>query len=55
MLIFITIYDTCNLLEKHYRDIEDIEFTIENENYSYCKLEMEREQLKQLLELLWIW
>lgn len=36
--------ETADKLEKHYRDMQDIEFTIEKVNYSYYKLEMVREQ-----------
>ena len=33
-------------LEKHYKDMQDIEFTVEIKNYGCYKLEMESEQLR---------
>jgi coproporphyrinogen III oxidase-like Fe-S oxidoreductase len=34
-------------LEKHYKDMQDVEFTVENKNYGCFKLDQEKEQLNQ--------
>ena len=38
----------CNTLENHYRDMQDMEFTVEHGNFICYKLEMVREQLRPL-------
>ena len=43
-------------LEKHYRDMQDIEFTVENnKNYGCSKQDQVKELQEQLLKLLWTW
>ena len=39
-------------LEKHYKDMQDVEFTVEKVNFGYCKLDLAKELLNQLLRLL---
>jgi len=48
----VTIYKK---LEKHYRDMQDIEFTVENKNYGCYRLGLGKEQPKLVLKLLWTW
>ena len=38
-------------LEKHYRDMQDIEFTVEIKNYGCYRQDLEKEQRKQQLKL----
>ncbi len=43
--------ETMDKLENHYKDMQDIEFTIEKGTYTYFKREMEKELHRQQLKL----
>ena len=43
------------ILEKHYKDMQDMEFTVEDNKLFMLQTRMVRELLLQLLRLQWTW
>lgn len=43
--IYLQFEKIAKILEQHYRDMQDMEFTIEKVNFTCCKQEMAKEQL----------
>ncbi len=49
---FAEFLNVCETLENHYRDMQDMEFTVENKKLYMLQAVMVREQLRLLLRLL---
>ena len=47
--VYQQLYRILKKLEKHYKDMQDVEFTVENKNFGCFKQDLEKEQLSQQL------
>ena len=53
--VFKKLYKILKNLEKHYKDMQDVEFTVERINFGYYKQDLEKGQLNLQLKLQLRW